>query len=162
MSETISNTVDDGNHVGGEVKCGVNHDARQAEWYRKIDEHNERLSVLAREGRLTADDVFGRSRLLDDLKPWLADFFKKELGRDHRLPDGTIDFYKEFDDTCWDTADVIVDAMLQLVIGIYDRRYGGNCIGGVEWLQMKATVFGEYLKNGDYNLAPGCLTDGTC
>jgi hypothetical protein len=138
----------------------VNSNAARAAWQLAVDEHNNRLAALAKEKKLTTDDVFGENRLRDDLKEWLADWFKKDLGRECRDANGKIDFFREYDDTCWDNADLIIDALLPLVIEMYDGQYGGNVVGGVDWLRQKTLLFDQYIKEGDYRGAGSCITAG--
>lgn len=127
--------------------------ARQAE-------HNKRLAALAASHRLTAEHVFGGDRLTDVVKGYLADWIKENHGHDCRDADGKIDFVSGADASwgdCWG----VIDALLPIVIEIYDRQYGGNVTSGVRHLEQKASLINEHLAAGNYIRAVGCMSDGT-
>ncbi len=135
-------------------------DAETVEMWHAIADHNKRLSALAKDKKLKTEDVFGRNRVRDDLKEWLADWFKKDLGRECRDADGTINFFRRYEDGCVDNDDLIISALLPLVIEMYDGQYGGNVVGGVDWLRQKTDLFDQYVKKGDYRGAGACITAG--
>lgn len=136
------------------------------DWNKAVAAHNVRLAELDKQGKLSVDELFDENYLRDAVREALATYLETQLQRNCRAADGSIDFVSgDHDDGCWDNQSLIIDALLPIVIEMYDSQYGdeGRAVrGGIKWLGMKAALILSEMDAGDYCGASAYLAEGTC
>jgi hypothetical protein len=127
-------------------------DMSDLDWNKAVVVHNLRLADLDKEGKLTTDDVFDQNDMRDGVKAFMADWIKKEHGRDCRDADGKIDFDTERadGDHCWSSDALILAALIPLVIETCGVCYCDSVRGSTEFLAQKLNFISKCLKSGQY------------